>query len=145
MENLREDGEGKRKNEFWVTSLVCRSGFDPGMRSFFFLTETLCVSRNRKCLKNASHHLRKGNPDGKEMYLRAWLPWKVVDFDFKVILLFCRSRCRWCATSWGKEKRPGGEVGWGDSDYLIVHLSADFVKVFWSVLEGVDLRIVFFF
>ena len=45
----------------------------------------------------------------------------------------------------GKEKRPGDEVGWCDSDYLIVHLSADFVKVFWSVIEGVDLPIVFFF
>lgn len=45
-QRLRDDGEGKRKNEFWVTSLVSRSGFDPGLRSSFYLMETLCVSKS---------------------------------------------------------------------------------------------------
>ena len=44
-----------------------RSGFDPGLRSSFFLIETLSITGEKfsKCLKNGSERLRKGK-------LRRW-------------------------------------------------------------------------
>ena len=37
-----------------------RSGFDPGLRSSFFLIETLAITGQKFCLKNGSNCLRKG-------------------------------------------------------------------------------------
>ena len=39
------------------------SGFDPGLRSSFFLIETLSITGQKfsKCLNNYSERLRKGN------------------------------------------------------------------------------------
>ena len=39
------------------------SGFDPGLRSSFFLIETLSITGQKfsKCLNNYSDRLRKGN------------------------------------------------------------------------------------
>ena len=40
-----------------------RSGFDPGLRSSFFLIETLSITGQKvsKCFRNDSDRLRKGN------------------------------------------------------------------------------------
>ena len=67
MESLSNDYattvREKGKLSFEKLSLVSRSLFDPGLRSSFYLMETLCFSKS--VLKNGSDHLRKGNPDGE--------------------------------------------------------------------------------